>query len=90
MFEIIENFHHPVLDRYGACLAMNGIQIAGVEMLIDEDGEAWTYDINTNTNYNQEAEAACGYTGTSRAGMHAIAGYLGRQLDAHEELTNIA
>jgi hypothetical protein len=90
MFDIIEDFHHPVLDRYRACLAMNDIQIAGVEMLIDGDGEAWTYDINTNTNYNQEAEAVSGYTGTSRAGMHAIAEYLGKQLDAVEELTKIA
>jgi len=87
MFEIFENFHHPLLERYRACLATNDIQIAGVEMLIDEAGEAWTYDINTNTNYNPEAEAASGYAGTSRAGMHAIAGYLGREL---EKLTNIA
>lgn len=90
MFEILKDFHHPVLDRYRACLAMHGIEIAGIEMLIDEDGVAWTYDINTNTNYNQEAEETAGYTATERAGMQAIAGYLGRQLEAHEELTNIA
>ena len=59
-------------------------------MLIDEAGDAWTYDINTNTNYNPEAEAASGYTGSSRAGMHAIAGYLGRELAALEKLANAA
>ncbi len=90
MFEIAENFYHPVLDRYRACLATNDIMIAGVEMLFDEAGEAWTYDINTNTNYNPEAEATAGYTATSQAGMHAIARYLGRELAALEKLTNAA
>ena len=96
MFEIIENFRHPVLDRFRACLKANDIQIAGVEMLIDEGGQAsgagaaWAYDINTNTNYNPEAEAAAGLTATSRAGMHAIAGYLGRELAALELVTDAA
>ena len=34
-------------------------------------GRAYTYDINTNTNYNPEAEAKDG-----RRGMGSIAGYL--------------
>ena len=39
-----------------AFLADNDIGIASIEIIIDEDGVVWTYDINTNTNYNSAAE----------------------------------
>ena len=39
------------------------------------DGERVVYDVNTNTNYNAEAEQAAG-----KSGMGAIAQYLGRLL----------
>jgi hypothetical protein len=38
-------------------------------------GEIYTYDVNTNTNYNPDAEAAAGVYG-----MRAIAAYLGGEL----------
>ena len=54
-------------------------RIAGVEFLFDDEGRAWTYDININTNYNGQAEAAAGVAGTERAGMMAVARFLGEQ-----------
>ena len=38
------------------------------------------YDVNTNTNYNPDAEARAGLTGTNRSGMGALAEYLGGRL----------
>ncbi len=79
-FEIIEDFDHPNLQRYAEFMAANGIHIAGIEMILDVRGRAWTYDVNTNTNYNPDAEAAAGIAGTPRAGMGAVAQYLGLEL----------
>jgi hypothetical protein len=61
----------PLLPRWRAFLAANDIEVAGVEFIVDEAGHAFTYDINTNTNYNPDAEARDG-----RRGMGAVASYL--------------
>jgi hypothetical protein len=79
-FEILENFDHPNLPRFANFMAANGIDIAGIEMIVDGQGQAWTYDVNTNTNYNPDAEAAAGIAGTARAGMGAVAQLLGAEL----------
>ena len=71
-FRIVRDFQHPLVPRWQAFLAANDIGIAGIEFIIDETGRAFTYDVNTNTNYNPEAEAKDG-----RRGMGAIASYLG-------------
>ena len=39
-----------------AFLRANGIDIAGIEFVTDASGKCFTYDVNTNTNYNLEAE----------------------------------
>ena len=74
-FRIVEDFDDPITDAYERVLANNGIDIAGIEFIADAAGNKYTYDINTNTNYNPTAEAAAG-----RSGMGAIADYLGEQL----------
>ena len=74
-FTIVDGFDHPIVDRYRRFLAANGIGIAGIEFIADDDGELYTYDVNTNTNYNGAAEAAAG-----KHGMDAIAAYLGSEL----------
>ncbi|MBX6425845.1 MAG: alpha-L-glutamate ligase [Variibacter sp.] len=74
-FRILRDFDHPLLPRWQAFLAANDIGIAGVEFITDEAGRAYTYDVNTNTNYNPAAEAKDG-----RSGMGAIADYLGSLL----------
>ncbi|MFQ5982815.1 MAG: alpha-L-glutamate ligase, partial [Woeseiaceae bacterium] len=74
-FTVVKDFDHPILERYQRFIEANGIHIAGIEFILDKDGELYTYDINTNTNYNPTAEAEAGLSG-----MRRIAEYLGDQL----------
>lgn len=74
-FQIVKGFDHPLLERYRGFLADNETHIAGIEFILDKDGEPYTYDINTNTNYNPTAESEAGVSG-----MRSIAEYLGDQL----------
>jgi hypothetical protein len=80
-FQVIDRFNHPIVERYRDFLARNGIGIAGIEFITDASGELYTYDVNTNTNYNSDAEHAAGVSG-----MRAIASYLGRELEALEHV----
>lgn len=57
-FKILEGFRHPLADQYEAFLAANRIEVAAFESIEAQDGTLYTYDINTNTNYNQSAELA--------------------------------
>ncbi|OEH94303.1 ATP-grasp domain-containing protein [Bacillus solimangrovi] len=75
-FEIIENFSDPILEKYETLLVENNIQVAGIEFIYNQVGEIFTYDINTNTNYNSDAEAKAG-----KFGMLQLAKYLGEQLN---------
>ena len=76
-FRIVPGFDHAIVRQYTDFIAANGIGIAGIEFITDAKGEVYTYDVNTNTNYNPAAEAEAG-----RYGMRAIATYLGRELEA--------
>jgi hypothetical protein len=74
-FQIVRAFGHPIIERYRHFIADNGIGIAGIEFITDASGEMYTYDVNTNTNYNPAAESAAGIYG-----MRSIASYLGSEL----------
>jgi hypothetical protein len=74
-FRIVDGFSHPIVERYQRFLVDNGIGIAGIEFITDRDGKLYTYDVNTNTNYNSDAERGAGIFG-----MRAIAAYLGDEL----------
>jgi len=74
-FRIVKDFAHPIVDAYRRFIAGNGIGIAGIEFVEDERGGIVTYDVNTNTNYNPDAEDDAGLFG-----MRAVAAYLGREL----------
>ncbi|GAG25165.1 unnamed protein product, partial [marine sediment metagenome] len=74
-FEIVEGFDDPVLARYRAMIAANGIEVTGIEFIRDARGQVFTYDVNTNTNYNSAAEARAGVSGMGR-----LADFLGREL----------
>jgi len=74
-FRIVKDFSHPIVESYRRFIAANGIGIAGIEFIEDAKGEIYTYDVNTNTNYNPAAEEEAGLYG-----MRAIAAYLGREL----------
>lgn len=74
-FQIDSSFNEPVLGQYAEVLKANGVQIAGIECIRDQEGNLYTYDINTNTNYNSEAEEKAGVFG-----MLEVAKYLGARL----------
>ena len=75
-FMIIENFSNPILDKFQKVLKNNHIEIAGIEFLQDNAGKLYSYDINTNTNYNSIAENLY-----ELKGMKTIADFLIRELD---------
>jgi glutathione synthase/RimK-type ligase-like ATP-grasp enzyme len=81
-FQVIDGFAHPIVERYRRFLAGNGIGIAGIEFIRARTGELYTYDVNTNTNYNSDAEREAGVSG-----MRAIATYLGSELARIESST---
>jgi len=74
-FTVIDDIDPSLKRQYEGFLAANGIEIAGIEFISDLDGTVYTYDVNTNTNYNPDAEARAG-----RCGMETLARYLGAEL----------
>ncbi|MDJ0841369.1 MAG: alpha-L-glutamate ligase [Acidobacteriota bacterium] len=82
-FRITDRYaDHPIVAEYEEFLAENGVEIAGIEMIEDEDGTLYTYDVNTNTNYNQAAEF---FAQVPVSGMSAVANYLAEELAAAME-----
>lgn len=79
-FQIIEGFDHPIINKFEQVLATNDIKVAGIEFIQDKDGNLYAYDINTNTNYNTDAEAKVG-----KYGMLAVAEFLGKELAKQEK-----
>ncbi|HXV65423.1 MAG TPA: alpha-L-glutamate ligase [Vicinamibacteria bacterium] len=76
-FEILDDFDHPFLPMLRRFLGANGIDMGGVELIEDKQGRSYVYDVNTNTNYNEDAERRAG---KERLGMRSIARYLGEEL----------
>ncbi len=74
-FTIVNDIDAGLKWRYEAFLAANGIEVAGIEFIRDAAGTLYTYDVNTNTNYNPDAEARAG-----RSAMTALARFLGAEL----------
>ena len=74
-FTIINDIDGVLKARCEAFLAANGIEVAGIEFIRDDGGAVYTYDVNTNTNYNPDAERAAG-----RSAMTALARFLGGEL----------
>ena len=75
-FQIIDGFSDPIIEKYKQVLAENSIRVAGIEFIRDASGEIFTYDINTNTNYNSDAEAKAG-----KFGMLEVAAFLKKELE---------
>ncbi len=73
-FKILKNFSHENIPNYEKLLLANGIEVAGIEFICDQDGVAYTYDINTNTNYNSLAES-----NSEIKGMKALADFLNKE-----------
>lgn len=68
-FEILPNFNHPLIDKYEHFLKTHKIDVAAFEFICDKNNIAYTYDINTNTNYNAEAENKVGIYAMRRLAM---------------------
>jgi biotin carboxylase len=79
-FTIIEGIPDALHGRLERFLSATGVEVAGIEFITDTKGRTLVYDVNTNTNYNPEAEARAGWTGTARSGPGAIAKFLGSEL----------
>jgi len=48
--------YRELVTKIEAFLKANQIDVAGVEFIEDDAGTLYVYDVNTNTNYNKEAE----------------------------------
>jgi len=82
-FEIVHEYdHHPIIKKYEQFIKANGIEVCAIEFIRDEAGEIYTYDVNTNTNYNSGAEMM--EYGRMKA-MWEIAAFLGRELQPKKE-----
>jgi hypothetical protein len=79
-FQIVDGIPQTLRTRLERFLAAAGIDVAGIEFITDTTGRTLVYDVNTNTNYNPDAEARAGRIGTARSGPGAIAAYLGTEL----------
>ena len=71
LFALREGFEHPIIERYLAFARANGIEVCGIEFIESVDGRVLTYDVNTNTNYNADVEAAA-----PRSAARTLARYL--------------
>jgi len=80
-FKVIEDIDAGLKAKLERFLRNSGIEIAGIEFATGEDGQPLVYDVNTNTNYNSDAEAAAQVPLT---GMDAIAQFLARELDREQ------
>lgn len=69
-FRVLEGFTHPLLPRMEAFLQANDIGVGAVEFVTDAAGRAFVYDVNTNTNYNPEAEHRAGVSGMGAIARH--------------------
>jgi len=80
-FVILDHYQNDDLIKYGQFLKANEIGIGALEYAEDEKGTRWVYDVNTNTNYNSNAEKAFG---NQKQGMYEIANFLGKKLNAQK------
>ena len=73
---ILKNYKNTEISKYQSLIKSNGIEITGIEYIKGKDGQFYTYDINTNTNYNSIAEKK-----SSSRGMQTIAKFLFEELN---------
>jgi hypothetical protein len=79
-FTVVDDMPAALRGRLERFLAATGVEVAGIEFITDPAGRTLVYDVNTNTNYNADAETRAGRTGTPRSGTGAIAQFLGGEL----------
>jgi len=72
---ILKDYKNSEITSYEKFLKINNIEIAGIEYITDNKGVHFTYDVNTNTNYNSIAEKKI-----QQFGMTQIAFFLKEEL----------
>lgn len=77
-FKVIEDIDPVLKSKLERFLRIAGIEIAGIEFATGENGRPLVYDVNTNTNYNSDAEKVARVPLT---GMDAIARFLKGELE---------
>jgi hypothetical protein len=76
-FSLRSDVPEDLVTRYMQFLAVERIDIAGIEFIEDDDGRRWTYDVNATTNYNPAVESAA-----DRSAWSAVASYLQHEREA--------
>ncbi len=71
-FSIIPGFDHPLLPRFAALMQAHDVHVAAFELIVDAAGQPHVYDINTNTNYNRDAEQRAGMSAMDRLADYLI------------------
>ncbi|MBP0464966.1 ATP-grasp domain-containing protein [Roseomonas sp. PWR1] len=72
-FRIIEGFQHAMIPRMERFLVANGVGVGAIEFATDAEGGIHAYDVNTNTNYNAEAERRAGVSAPLAVARHLAA-----------------
>lgn len=76
-FQIVDEIlNEKEVQKIENFLKTENVQVAAVEFIETEDGQKWAYDVNTNTNYNADAEEIA-----QKYGMLSLAKYLGELLE---------
>ena len=68
-FMILKDYKNPEITSYEKFLMRNDIEIAGIEYMTDASGMHYSYDVNTNTNYNSIAEKKAGMFGMKQIAL---------------------
>ncbi len=75
-FKIIKNYNNDeLIKKYEKFITANGIEIVGIEYIVDKKSEVYTHDVNTNTSYNSQAEK-----NSKIKGMKSMAAFLKEEL----------
>ena len=86
-FEIIAGFEDTetgrrLLPRMEAVMRQAGLDVAAFEFICDADDRPFVYDVNTNTNYNSDAEARAGMSAMDSLAAYLQAEFLAGRRDA--------
>lgn len=77
-FQIIQDYSNEDFAKYKSLFESKGIAIGALEYVKASNGKRYVYDINTNTNYNSQAESDFPI---EVSGMERIASYLTKELE---------
>ena len=70
---MIDTIEPALQSRFEHFLEANNIAIAGIEFVTDAAGNSYAYDVNTNTNYNPDAEQAAGRNAPAAVAQFLVA-----------------